>query len=126
MHHFQVSLLNVQRYVQVTPVQIDLVGFQKWLSGKNVQSAELRAEYLFSKLDTDASGFVDVPEYVSKRVLDAGEFLCHAPEDVSSEPIAFPGCPCNAIESPALGACPAGRCPSVPNFTFLCTLTYHR
>jgi hypothetical protein len=48
--------------VQVTPVHIDLLGLQKLLSGKNIQAASLRAEYLFNKLDTDGSGLVEVPE----------------------------------------------------------------
>lgn len=94
--------------MQVVPVRIDLIGFQRWLSGKNIQSAGSRADYLFGKLDTDANGFVDVAEYVNRRLLGTGEFLCHAPEDVSTAAVAFPGCPCNAIDSPALGACPVG------------------
>jgi hypothetical protein len=62
---FGESLLGDPRPVhdlQAAPVHINLMGLQRWLGGKNVQAASLRAEYLFSKLDTDASGFVEVPE----------------------------------------------------------------
>ena len=105
----------VRLRLQVAPAHIDVAGFQRLLSGKNVQSAVLRAEYLFRKMDTNEDGFVDVPEYVNKRLLSAGEFLCHAPEDLTPEEykIAFPGCPCNPIDSPDLGACPAGGILSV-------------
>lgn len=107
--HALSTALRESLLLQVAPVHINLVGFKKWLSGKNVQAATIRAEYLFGKLDTNENGFVDVAEYVNKRLLVPGEFLCHAPEDVSTAAVAFPGCPCNAIDSPALGACPAGE-----------------
>lgn len=96
------------RYLQLTSPGIGIGPFSTWLQESGIDLQGDRAQYVFSKFDADNDSLLTVTEYVDKR-LQPGDHLCHTPDDMDQAAIAFAGCSCNPIASPAVGACPPGR-----------------
>lgn len=100
------SILGVQGAFSAS--RLDRAAFVAWLESNKVVLTAGRAEYLFTRFDSNSDGEVDVREYVDLRLTDPGDILCHSPTDVESAAVAFPGCPCNALADTTIGQCPAG------------------
>lgn len=93
---------------------IPFAAFKAWLQSYDLDVSDNRATYVFDRLDADNNSEVSVREYVESQLSSQGDTLCHTAADAATAETAFPGCPCNPVQSAALLACPAGGLQALP------------